>query len=408
MVNLLKRTFYLLFFCFLIRMYGDLADETVYLTWQRDPLTTMTIQWISHANSAAHEISYRKKGEINWSIVKETPLPFPQAPQYRINRVELIHLTPNSDYEFKLTQHENESTLRLFSTMPINLDKPLSFVEGGDMYHDGIPLLEKMCKLAASTNPSFAVVGGDIAYSVNDTYNPQNIGRWVDWVRTWSKMMITPDGKMIPCLAAIGNHDLTGQYGQTPTEARIFSMLFPLPGSQIFNVLDFGNYLSIFLLDSGHANPIGGKQTAWLKKTLQERKTVPYRFTIYHVPAYPSFRPFKGAISKAIRYYWVPLFEENKITLSFEHHEHTFKRTYPLLKNRVHPNGIIYLGDGCWGVENPRRVKRTKKLFYIAKAVSARHVYQVTLTNEQCEAIAIGENGVIIDQLTVKPLKETL
>jgi len=399
MITLNKTFFFLFFLFFRISCQASLATDSVYLTWQRDPLTTMTIQWITPLDDLHNEIQYKPIEEITWKTATGSHFSFPDSTHYLIHRVELLDLLPNHTYEFKI---ENKTSR--FSTLPDNLSSPIRFVEGGDMYHDGLPLLEKMCRQAAKTNPNFAIVGGDIAYSVSKPNSPQRIERWIDWVRNWSKTMVTEEGKMIPCIACIGNHEISGQYNQKPEQAIIFSSLFPMPGPQIYNVLDIGKYASFILLDSSHANPIPGKQTAWLKNTLEARKNIPYKFAFYHVGAYPSVRSFNHAIPKQIRNFWVPHFERNKISLAFEHHEHAFKRTYPLLKNKVHPEGIIYLGDGAWGVEKPRQPRKYRRLYYLAKAASTRHFYLVTLKSSQCEVLALGEDGIPIDQFTL-PIK---
>lgn len=389
-------------FCFisyLASIFASFEEESVYLSWQKDPLTTITIQWLSLNEESPDKIFYKKISDKEWSTTQGTHLPFPFSQCYQIHRVELNNLVPGTNYQFKLNSN-SEDKIFSFSTLPSNLNVPIRFVEGGDMY-DKLPLLEKMCRQAARTNPSFALVGGDIAYAVGKASGPQSIERWIDWIRNWNKTMVTEEGKMIPCIAAIGNHDIPGHFNQKPEDALIFSTLFPMPGPQIYNIFDISNYASIVLLDSSHANPIGGKQTKWLKNTLEARKNIPFIFAAYHVPAYPSYRNYDEEISKAIRYFWVPLFEENKISLVFEHHEHTFKRTYPLLNNKVHPNGIIYVGDGAWGIDRLRRPKKIRKLYYLAKSASLRHFFLVTLKNGQCDVAAIGENGKLIDQFTL-------
>ena len=45
-----------------------------------------------------------------------------------------------------------------------------------------------------------------------------------------------------------------------------------------------------------------------------------------------------------VRNHWVPLFEKHKINAVFENDHHTFKRTHPILKDKVDKDkGILYL-----------------------------------------------------------------
>lgn len=389
----------LLFILFASSCWADLPSDTLYLTWQRSPDTTMTIQWISDLHQKETTVSYcLKQNDAEWQQIQGETLKFPQTTHYLIHRTELKDLQPNTTYLFKIMANEK---IYQFHTLPSQLDHNLHFVVGGDMYHDGIQIMAKTCQQAAKTNPAFVLVGGDIAYAVGSIHLPiQKIDRWIEWIKTWHATMITPQGNLVPVVAAIGNHDLIGHYDQTPQQAAIFSALFPMPGTRIYNTLDFGSYLSIFFLDSGHANPIGGQQTKWLQEALQERQHMTHRFAIYHVPAYPSVRGFTNRQSMAIRRFWVPLFEQEGMQVVFENHDHAYKRTHPLIKNRVHPQGVIYLGDGAWGVEKPRALRRKMKHSYLAKFVSARHFIVVTLAPYQQTFTAVSDQGIVLDEYT--------
>jgi hypothetical protein len=382
--------------------YGDLSNETVYLTWQHSPTSTITIQWISLADELQNRIIYRKKDDMDWKSVTGVYYDFPQTLKYLIHRVELQGLTPNSEYIFRVNYDPQDYK---FKTMPLQIgEEGIRFVVGGDMYHDGIDLVSETNRQAAKFNPSFAIAGGDIAYASSSlSGKPQNIARWIQWIQAWHKDMVTDNGNLIPVIGVVGNHDVSGNYNQTPAQARIFSLLFPMPGFQIYNTFDVGSYLSLFLMDSGHANPVGGKQTEWLSENLKSRANVLHRLAAYHVPAYSSVRPFNQRVSVEIRRFWVPLFEKGGIQTVFEHHDHAYKRTFPLLNNKIHPNGILYLGDGAWGVAKPRNLKPWhRKRFYIAKFASTRHFIGVVLQKDQQVYFSIDPQGRLIDEYVRK------
>lgn len=390
----------ILYICFFISSsscWADLAQETIYLTWQQSPSTTMTIQWISSFQEKQSVVVYRtRQNEQEWQKVTGEILEFPQASQYLIHRVELKNLQSNTEYVFRVVPYREEYH---FLTAPAHLEKELRFVVGGDMYHDGIPTLIKTSQKAAQTSPLFALIGGDISYAVkSSSVSYQLIDRWIDWIKVWHTYMVTPQGFLIPVISAIGNHDLIGGFDQTPAQATVFSALFPMPGKRIYNVLDFPPYLSIMILDSGHANPIAGQQTNWLRNVLSERQHVTHRIAIYHVPAYPSIRDHQNKYSSDIRSNWVPLFEQWGVQAAFEHHDHAYKRTHPLLKGRIHPAGVVYLGDGGWGVDKPRKYKGRRLCPYLAKFASARHFITVTLTPFQQQYKSINDQGQILDE----------
>lgn len=386
---------YLFALFFICKSHADLAQETIYLTWKQAPSTSMTIQWISDSNNTESVIAYHPI-HASESVLKTTgtKFPFPYASQYLIHCVELSDLLPDTEYAFSVQPFSQ--TYR-FITAPLRHEKELHFVVGGDMYHDDISFVIETCKIAAQTNPLFALVGGDIAYAVKSQLNaPQKIDRWIEWIKTWHANMVTPEGRLIPVIAAIGNHDLIGQFGQTPQQATIFSALFPMPGPQIYNSLDFNDYLTLFILDSGHANPITGSQAQWLEKSLEKRTNTTHRFAIYHVPAYPSVRHKDNPYSVAIRKTWVPLFEKWRLHAAFENHDHAYKRTHPLIQGKIHSQGIIYLGDGAWGVETPR-TQRTPHS-YIAKFSPTRHFIAITLTPNSQYFRSISDKGKVLDE----------
>lgn len=375
----------------------DLSSSTLYLTWQGDPTTTMTIQWLSESSAEDSRVMVQRVGEERWKEVKGTHFALPHPTHYTVYRVELTGLSPNQDYRFKRAADPQEF---LFRTMPDNDRAPVRFVVGGDMYQDTTKWMEATCRQATKTDPYFAVVGGDIAYAVWKKTKTVRIERWITWLQTWHRAMVTEEGRLIPVIAVIGNHDLAGEFDQTPQQARLFGALFPMPGYRIYNVFDAGNYLSLWLLDSGHANPVGGQQTEWLEYSLLMREEVPHKFAVYHVPAYPSIRPFPNSRSAAIRTFWIPLFEKGGIQAAFEHHDHCYKRTYPLIKGDPDPRGVLYLGDGSWGVDKPRVRKSRRNPLYLAKFLCTRQFILVTLQGETQQFTCISDEGKILDQVS--------
>ena len=400
MLKIIFDTFFLLgLFLHFCCLEAHLAEETLYLTWKKNPSTTMTIQCVEESSVSNIAFIYAlKEAQPKWKEVYPQKLSFPFFSLYSIYSAEISSLSPNTEYIFKIVDKEK---IYQFKTAPAELNEEIRFVVGGDMYHDDIKYMVKTSEQAAKTSPLFALIGGDIAYAVQSPFNSkQKVGRWIEWLKAWHETMTTPEGNLVPIIAAIGNHDIPGEYSQTPKQAAIFSALFPMPGKQVYNVLDFTNYLSIFILDSGHANRIEGPQANWLKKVLEVRTPVLHKMAIYHVPAYPSVRMFQNSISSKIRRYWVPLFEKKGIQTVFENHDHAYKRTFPLLKNKIQPHGkgVLYIGDGAWGVEKPRISFTKRKRFYINRFISARHFIKVSLTSTQQRFTAINDQGLILDE----------
>ena len=394
-------TFLCLFLVLLTpRVYSEAYDPVgLLLTWQDDPSTTMTLSWLSEPGSTGDVVEFKRSDETTWHQATGFHLPLPEEMPYLIHRVSLIGLEANTDYIFRMG---SEGVEYLFRTLPDDPTTTFRFIVGGDMYNGNMKNLTRMNLLAASYDPMFVLVGGDIAYA-HGKYpfkeSPSKKLRWIKWMQAWKEQMVTPDGRQIPIIPAIGNHDVTGWFNQTPLQSPYFYTFFPMPGPQGYNVLDIANFISIIILDSAHTHPIGGAQKSWLFGVLEARQHIPHKFALYHQAAFPSVRNFSDKPCQLIRQHWVPLFERFGLATAFEHHEHCYKRTHPILNNRVDPKGIFYLGDGGWGVTNIRPGKDPYTTWYLEKTVPMAHFILVTIQGDHRLFQAINIEGQQIDEV---------
>ena len=368
--------------------------STLFLTWQRDPTTTMTIQWIGTvgettdttitygANSAVHCLGWQKQAcEVR---------PYPLS-DFKVFRSELTSLWPDTDYTFQIGK---SSPKYHFRTMPAKATDTISFVSGGDCGVNSHTVANNI--QAARQDPMFTVIGGDLGYD-----NGKAVDVSLAFIRNYSKHMVGRGGRLIPLVACLGNHEVDGGYNKSRQSAPFFFALFDgLFRDNSFGTLDFGDYLSLLLLDTGHISPIGGAQTSWLDETLKARVDLPHVMAVNHVPAYPSFRKMQEANGKdgtggENRKYWVPLFDRYRVPVVLEHHDHTFKRTRPLLDGMAHDNGVLYLGDGSWG--RLRAPQKPDKMPILARASENYHMSLHRLQGQERFHLAIDENGRVMD-----------
>lgn len=342
----------------LISFPAAAAPIHIYLTWQSNTATTMTLN--IHTTSAetvsVHYDTVTQSGiPANYSWIQTGPshqIPGLDAHVIRhIHTVELTGLTPGETYYAVAGGPTNGYSAEFkFRTIPFN--EELRFIAAGDFGVDAG--VDDMMIEAASHDPHFAVLGGDLAYA--DT-NLSQYYKWDALLNWWEEHMVTPDGLMVPMVLAIGNHEVNGgyeQFGDPTGFAPFFFGYFAQQGAGFSEPRSahfqrsFGPYVSIYFLDTGHVTPIYA-QSLWMNQALQSDSRF-FKFAVYHMPMYPSHRSFNDARNTEIRNQWRSIFDTNYFTACFENHEHLLKRTKRLTNDTPNSaSGVLYLGDGGFG-----------------------------------------------------------
>lgn len=374
------------------------SPSVLYLTWLHDPTTTMTIHWHTTDHTPQTVVYYRQQEKKKWLEAKGISSLVPKT-NLLVHTVELDGLNPDSKYEFRV---EKKGETYRFKTLPSSLSHPVRFVIGGDAYHQ-LDRFGKMNCQIAKYSPDFVVIGGDIAYTNGMRLffksRSWEVRRWRKFFKEWKKQLVTEDGRLIPLIPVLGNHDMRGSSLHSREQRPLFYEFFPLPNKLSYRVLDFGNYLSLILLDTGHSFNIQGRQTTWLGEQLKERVKMSYKFAIYHISAYPSAYAYQGTVPTQIRKQWCPLFDQYQLTAAFENHNHAYKRTFPLKGGKIDPTGVIYIGDGSWGV----RPREPKELWYLAKKAKVNAICLITLRETSASIEALSSKGKIFDAVFIEP-----
>lgn len=378
-------------------------QNTLFLTWQGDPCTTMTVQWLAPAGGP-DSVRFAPLGGADWQQVATTTRPFPET-DLKVYRAELTGLKPGTEYQFRLGEGETGGRFR---TMPAKATDTITFVTGGDCGVNDHVVANHT--LAARQEPYFCLIAGDLGYD-----NGRSVRAALGFVSQYARHMIDPKGRLIPLLTCLGNHEVRGGYKARRSDATFFFPLFDgLYRDTTYGVVDFGDYLSLVLLDTGHVSPIAGEQTDWLARTLKERAERPHLFVANHVPAYPSYRPVRftppaqadpdvdlsripptAGTGEDNRRHWCPLFERFGVDIVLEHHDHTFKRTHPLKDGLRDKYGVTYLGDGSWGkLRTPVPLEARP---YLAKVSKSYHFTVHKLEGETRYHVAIEEGGRVAD-----------
>lgn len=366
-------------------------------TWSQDPTTTMTLQWLgeNEQDGLSRNLWYRQSRHKTWREVPHTARRFPHTDLWQF-RAELTGLTPDATYRIRIGLDSKQESIR---TMPAKATDEFKFVSGGDSGSSSAA--RRTNKLAAIQSPKFVLLGGDLAYE-----NGESSTAFLKFIDNYSADLRDERGHLIPLVACIGNHETVGFYDKTRKEAPFFYAMFDgLYPDTGYATLDFGDYLSLVLTDSGHTSPIEGDQTDWLAQQLKAREDHPNVFLVNHVPMYPCVRNADGDLHASMRKHWSPLLERYNVDAALEHHDHAFKRTHRMLDGMVNDRGVLYLGDGSWGrIRNP---EGPDKRSYLAKSAESYHMSLHCLAGKDRYHMALSDHGKVVDVVHTQKLART-
>lgn len=374
---------------------ADEAPSHVIFTWQGDTGTTLTVNFQSFTAEAMKPTVFwdtvPREGMVEDYRYQTTGRSFriPGLEDRWVYRVELTGLAPGGTVYLSAGSPDGGIS-REYKVRTLPHDgRPLRFVTGGDMGPSY--LTRKLLRESAKVSPDVALIGGDVAYANGQI---AAVDKWDAWLRYYEEEMVTPEGFAIPVIIGIGNHEVIGGYLGSKDKAPFFFGFFGQDENTYF-ARKLGANLSLFVLDTGHIAPHDGAQAAWLDAALTEHASVPFTAAIYHVPLYPSHRAYDGSGSARGRQHWGPLFDKHGLTVAFENHDHTHKRT-PLLKaNAISSEGTLYLGDGCWG-RDPRPITQGGR-WYLERASSVAHFWAVEVDAKGLSYRAIDARGRVFD-----------
>jgi hypothetical protein len=382
------------------------VPAAVFVTWDGDPTTIVSVDWHLAAGADIPAVEVRGPGISRWRRYEGRAIAFPFSSR-TVRRARIDGLRPGAVYELRV----GGSRIYQYRTMPARLTRPVRFATGGDT-QAAESAFGPMNRIAAARGVDFVLFGGDLAYSNGD---PRLVAREEAWFETVTRTLVTRTGRLIPVIAAIGNHEVFSSRDTTESTARTmretgvrlgdapyYTALHAHARERQYAVIDVGDYLSLVLLNTGHTATVEGAQAEWLEQALGQRAAVRYVIPVYHVPGYPSVRAFTGSTSMLVREHWAPLFERFGLPVAFENHDHAYKRTVPIRGARRDPTGVVYIGDGAWGAV-PRPIGRdhTEPAWYLAAARSTNHAIFVTLTARTARLEMVDTAGIRFDSLRV-------
>jgi len=369
-----------------------------YLTVPKDMSTSMIINFHSYSKRPEEAYVYLAEEGVLTGPVRYNATFFrmkvPGQERYQF-WADLTDLKPSTVYivtgpivmvKGNALPHKEKRTIKFKTGPSLDSDEEISFVSGGDMEFSVAG--KALSKYAATQSPTFALIGGDIAY---ENGNPACFMKVDYWFHNWNELMVTFDGLTIPILSVIGNHE-AGGFRMKRTSVGFYLHYFPHElGLQDVDPINrilyhehvFARHTFIAMMDSYVITPVVGKQTEWLESVLNATtKEQVHRFAAYHASAYPMVANEIQDIVSQIRNHFCPLFEKYNVKVALEHHYHALAQSHRITSGKVdHTNGVRYLGSGAWGLI---RKSLHQKPAYLESQENYSHIYHTKCDAEAC------------------------
>ncbi len=182
--------------------------------------------------------------------------------------------------------------------------------------------------------------------------------------------------------ASLGNHDV-----RQGLEAQLQYEKFNMSGRRYYSFTLGDDLIEFFALDSTLMNQ---SQLEWLTEKLKS-STTHWKVAFFHHPLYSSAKRHGSEMD--IRKVLEPLFVHYQVNAVFSGHDHVYERIKP-------QQGIQYFVQGASGQLRKNGMHKKSNLTAISNDVT--HSFLLAHVNEtEIQVEAIGENGAIIDRITV-------
>ncbi|HSH09610.1 MAG TPA: metallophosphoesterase family protein [Oceanipulchritudo sp.] len=297
------------------------VPDRVILTWNNDPATTQAVTW--RTDTTVHQgCAELAVANSNGRALKperfpaETTLLVSDLNEAHYHTVTFDGLSPDTLYAYRVGDGENWSEYFHFRTASRD-DKPFSFIYFGDSQNEHKTHWSRVFREAFRDAPraAFTLHAGDL---INKTNRDAEWGEWHGapaWVNG-----------TIPVIATPGNHDYDKKDTPKPVVCSHWrpQFAFPVqdPPAGLEETCYYIDYQGarIISLDSIHDLEA---QAVWLRKVLAHNTQRWTIITFHH----PVFAPSADRDFPVLRGLWKPLFDEFKVDLVLNGHDHVYART---------------------------------------------------------------------------------
>ncbi|PKV52897.1 putative secreted protein (Por secretion system target) [Aquimarina sp. MAR_2010_214] len=320
------------------------STEKYRLTWRGNTSTTMVVGWnqVRGTNPVVHYGTTDFGSNAASYPLSKTVDRTVSSKGMSNNYARLTGLQADTAYYFVIKDSEGVSKRFWFKTAPSDPNTRLSIVAGGDSRNNRTPR-QNANKLVAKIRPHAVLFGGDMTSSSSSS-------QWQNWFEDW-QLTIGSDGRMIPVVAARGNHEKSNDIRD----------LFDIPtaaGGEYYALSFGGSLMRTYTLNT-EVTP-AGTQGTWLANDLTSNSANhTWAVAQYH----RATRPHEPGKSEQNDQYeaWSKPFYTHAVQLVMESDSHVVKRTWPIKPSTAtgsdegfvrvdsDPKRAIYVGEGCWG-----------------------------------------------------------
>jgi hypothetical protein len=380
----------------------------VRVLWAQDPQTTAVVSWTTSKKGESHSVRFDTERRLGRTAAYANETAVELSGEFQVaaedirygvlpgfyHHAVLTGLEPDTAYYFVVESDGEASREYWFRTAPAD-DQPIKVVFGGDsrigggtpyFHHDRRAINRRIASIVEENPEVIAFLhGGDVTQRAQWRY----FGPWL----TDHELTYTQDGRILPIVVARGNHDM--DIG--------FEEVFYIPevgGTRYYYTTTLTERITLITLNTEIS--LGGVQRRFLEEQLRKyRPQSRWLIMMYHKPAWPSVRGFQDGASR--RRFWVPLFEQYRVDLALESHDHALKRTVPIMNNQIDPEGVVYIGDGGLGV--PQRTPDPTRWYLQHGGMTAatHHVHLLEFHDDKLVGTAFDIGGRVVDQFELTP-----
>lgn len=365
----------------------------LYVQFESNPGREAVVSWATTLPGKNHVLYYDTTARNGNTELYASQLRKIHSGAYTLQREEqpmesyyhhayLDNLEPATRYYITVESDGERLGEYSFITAPVD-DRPVLLFVGGDSRLGADRVEDNNARRRMNTVMRQLLEENPEVIALAHTADYTNRALWSQlyyWLKDHFEKTTTADKRLLPIFPSRGNHDMDIGFEEM--------FWWPARQNDFYYTANLNENTALVILNTEIS--INGNQRDWLENELKTlRPTKRWLGAMYHRPAYPSVRAYEDG--EARRRAWVPLFERYRLDLVASGHDHSMKRTVPILDVKADPRGIVYIGDGGLGVR-PREVDPSR--WYLKPPGIAKSVHNVHLVNYGTTQITIQAFGI--------------